>query len=641
MKKLTAIIICLALLLSVPTVYATGEETTVPEVTATEAQPAEPTTESVSASESSESTLTTSPSTTAEPTAPTSPTDTTDATEPSSEARRIEFEGNIGEGLEFVLDKETAVLHISGDGRIMKSFSQGEAPWYPYASIIRGVVFKTKNLTHISRYAFENVEMETLTLPDTVIAVGQGAFRNAKVDELIIPNKKVAVFDSADTLPEKGLIRCYKSADIHAYAEKYKRNVYYYITKITHPDKSEILMLGEKYTPALSITPVEAEHNIKWHTTDSKIASITQKGVVTAKKAGICYVYASSKDNPKIESKERVKIIVTEYKFTQSIQTLNNCYKYHTAISPKGIVVHSMSVNNTNAQDYATRWNTPKPEGREVAVHGFLGKGEDGTIQFIQTLPFTMACWGVGSGSKGSYNFDPGYIQFELCEDNRTSQTYFTQVYNQATDLCAYLCLKYNFSTKTIVGHYEANALGYGSPHGDPQVWFRKFGYSMKKFRETVKKKIHAIDPDPDLTTGTKNPKHLALKDAKLYKKAVADDYGDSVKVLKTIKQGEKLSFICDIDNGWSKVKYDRKTGYVRNDVFEREYLSVFYKKKLLKKTNLYTQPTAKKKFKAKSLSKGTKVKIVSVITKGKKKGWTLITRNKKDYYIKTKYHKK
>ena len=43
-----------------------------------------------------------------------------------------------------------------------------------------------------------------------------------------------------------------------------------------------------------------------------------------------------------------------------------------------------------------------------------------------------MRCWGCGSGSKGSYN--NGFIQFEICEANLTSESYFNEVYQQEAE---------------------------------------------------------------------------------------------------------------------------------------------------------------------------------------------------------------
>lgn len=70
--------------------------------------------------------------------------------------------------------------------------------------------------------------------------------------------------------------------------------------------------------------------------------------------------------------------------------------------------------------EYGNDWN--KSITPAVCVHGFVGKLADGTVATVQTLPFSMRCWGCGSGSKGSYN--RSHIQFEICEDGMEDPAY-------------------------------------------------------------------------------------------------------------------------------------------------------------------------------------------------------------------------
>ena len=84
-------------------------------------------------------------------------------------------------------------------------------------------------------------------------------------------------------------------------------------------------------------------------------------------------------------------------------------------------------------------------------------------------------------------------------------------------------------------------------------------------------------------------------------------------------------------------VKYGGKKGYIRNDKFDREYLSNFGKIKLKSAAVCYSKPSTASKYKVKALAKGKKLRLISKITKGKKKGWSIIKGSKKDYYIKTK----
>lgn len=180
--------------------------------------------------------------------------------------------------------------------------------------------------------------------------------------------------------------------------------------------------------------------------------------------------------------------------------TNNDCYKKAQKITPKGIVVHSTGANNPYLKRYVqpddgllgdnqynNDWNR---SGLAKCVHAFVGKDKNGVVRCYQTLPFDYACWGVGSGSKGSYNYNPAYIQFEICEDNLTDKDYFTKAFDVAAEFCAYLVKEYNLNVNNVVSHYEAYKKGYGSNHGDCDHWLKKFGKTMDDFRNDVRKRV-------------------------------------------------------------------------------------------------------------------------------------------------------
>ena len=150
--------------------------------------------------------------------------------------------------------------------------------------------------------------------------------------------------------------------------------------------------------------------------------------------------------------------------------TKNDCYKAARKCTPKGIVVHSTGANNpylkryvdapaevgTNA--YGNHWNNPASVmGRSVCVHSFIGYALNNVVKVANILPYDYCCWGVGSGSKGSYNYDPAYIQFEMCEDDLNNRAYFEIVRDTAIDYCVYLCKKFNIPVENIVSHMLSN----------------------------------------------------------------------------------------------------------------------------------------------------------------------------------------
>lgn len=170
-------------------------------------------------------------------------------------------------------------------------------------------------------------------------------------------------------------------------------------------------------------------------------------------------------------------------------------------MKPKGIVVHSTGVNNPELRrylgpddgrigknQYGNHWNQ---SGITKCVHGFIGKDKKGVVCTYQTLPLNICAWGVGSGSKGSYNYNPGYLQFEILEDNLKDKNYFNKVMKESQELCARWCKEFNIPVDKIVSHKEAHKQGYGSNHKDCDHWLSKFGKDMNWFRSEVKKLLN------------------------------------------------------------------------------------------------------------------------------------------------------
>ena len=173
-------------------------------------------------------------------------------------------------------------------------------------------------------------------------------------------------------------------------------------------------------------------------------------------------------------------------------------------ITVKGIMVHSTGANNPNLKryvgpndgllgenQYGNHWNTYHPGGREVCVHGFIGKLADGTIATYQTLPWDHRGWHAGGSANNTH------IGFEICEDGLSDGTYFKKVYQEAVELCAYLCKQYGLTEKDIICHSEGYKRGIASNHGDVMHWFPKHGKSMDTFRAAVKELLNTEEDTP------------------------------------------------------------------------------------------------------------------------------------------------
>lgn len=205
------------------------------------------------------------------------------------------------------------------------------------------------------------------------------------------------------------------------------------------------------------------------------------------------------------------------------MHTQSRCYgAKRKSAKPIGIVVHSTGANNPyikrysqpsdkdekrgellallGVNTYGNHWNTPSAS---KAVHYVIGKLADGSVATVQNLPEDIACWGAGSGKKGSYNYDPvAHIQFEICEDDLSNADYFrATAYGEAIELCADICYRHGWDANVIVSHREAHAKGYASNHADINHWLEWYGKSMNSFRQRVQ----------DLLDEMRKPKTITL----------------------------------------------------------------------------------------------------------------------------------
>lgn len=186
----------------------------------------------------------------------------------------------------------------------------------------------------------------------------------------------------------------------------------------------------------------------------------------------------------------------------QCFLTKNRCYTIGQKITPKGVMVHSTGANNPSiaryvqpddgylgTNKYNNHWNVPNVD---KCVHAFIGKVKDGSIATYQTLPWTHRGWHAGTGTKG-LSANNTHISFEICEDNLSDKEYFAKIYEEATDLTAYLCGVYNLdplADGVVICHSEGYKRGIASGHSDVTHWFPKHGKTMDDFRNDVKIKM-------------------------------------------------------------------------------------------------------------------------------------------------------
>ena len=226
-------------------------------------------------------------------------------------------------------------------------------------------------------------------------------------------------------------------------------------------------------------------------------------------------------------------------------------------MTPSGIMVHSTGANNPNLKRYVApddgllgantagnHWNQPQPDGRDVCVHAFIGRLANGSIATYQTLPWDMRGWHGGGKSNDSY------IGFEICEDGLTDKDYFLAVYQEAVELCAYLCKTYNIKPEkpSLICHCEGYTLGIATNHSDVMHWFPKFGKSMDTFRADVKKAMGQTETAP-----AKTPAEITVDNA--YADGIITDKNHWLGVLNGSIAPNKDYIKILMDNVHNKLK--------------------------------------------------------------------------------------
>lgn len=265
----------------------------------------------------------------------------------------------------------------------------------------------------------------------------------------------------------------------------------------------------------------------------------------------------------------------------QQLLTENDCYKAGKKIQPVGVMVHSTGANNPylwrylpgndeiGHNKYNNHWNQPKPDGRSVCVHAFIGKDKNGKVRIYQTLPWDHRGWHAGSKANDTH------IGFEICEDDLTDRQYFEEVYEAAIQLCVYLCQLFpSIKTENIIGHYEGYQRGIASNHSDPQHWFKRFNKTMDMFRAEVKRRLEQVGGEQSMPDQGKGEIIYVVQKGDSLSK-IAEKYGTTWQVLaeynnianpSLIYPGQKIKIPSD-----AKEKAEKEELLLRIDKLEQE----------------------------------------------------------------------
>lgn len=198
--------------------------------------------------------------------------------------------------------------------------------------------------------------------------------------------------------------------------------------------------------------------------------------------------------------------------------TRNDCYQAGGKIIPSGIMVHSTAAPGAMADTMFSRWNKSFKAGEigeNVCVHAFV----DNT-GVLQCLPWEYRAWHSGGAANNTH------IGFEICEppgfkyidnvmtgyDANAQASYFRLIWNNALELCVYLCGMFSLTEQNIICHSEGYAKGIASNHADVMHWFPRHGESLDTFRAAVKAALLEKE-DENMTQETFNKLMNTWKD--------------------------------------------------------------------------------------------------------------------------------
>lgn len=187
--------------------------------------------------------------------------------------------------------------------------------------------------------------------------------------------------------------------------------------------------------------------------------------------------------------------------------TKNGAYRAGRTIRVEGCVNHSLGVAQPSAEVMFGRMNR---SDAGWGVNAILGDFHTGEGRILLCMPYDRRPWGVGSGSKGSWN--NSRIQWEVCEpaghtyaggtmvgyDVAKNQGYFERMWKLLVAWNVYVAVKLGYGAATVNDHAESYLAGMGSNHADMGQWLPKHGKSMNDLRHEVQA---ILDQEEDAMT--------------------------------------------------------------------------------------------------------------------------------------------
>lgn len=202
--------------------------------------------------------------------------------------------------------------------------------------------------------------------------------------------------------------------------------------------------------------------------------------------------------------------------------TNNDCYKAAGSIIPVGMQLHTIGTAQNDSSALASYWNQP---GVGACVHYCIDAATENTV--LQFLPDNYRSWADGGWGNASAItvelMESKYMSYTggadyLITDEAKFKADITRAYNTAVQFFAQKCTEYGWNPTDKLGnglyrissHNEGRLAGLSTAHVDPDHIWKKFGFTMDKFRQDVanamKGNVQVVDVDAVSSAAVNTP---------------------------------------------------------------------------------------------------------------------------------------
>ena len=203
-------------------------------------------------------------------------------------------------------------------------------------------------------------------------------------------DKNVATISSKGVITAKGKGTCTitcTAADGYGTKSTCEITVKQQITAIALSDETVSLWVGKTKTLTTTISPTTANNTaIEWSSSDNSVATVSSKGVVTAKGKGTCTITCTAADGYGTKSTCKVTVKQQVNSIDFGYETLTMTCGDEKALTP--------TINPSNADDQVLSWKSSDKSIANISSNGVLKAISPGiaTITCTATDDFKKSC---------------------------------------------------------------------------------------------------------------------------------------------------------------------------------------------------------------------------------------------------------